>query len=290
MSETYCGKSCSECMQREELSCPGCKEGPGRHFGGDCELAKCCTEKGHEECDTCGFRENCGTLQSRERQPEHRRWRKEAEEYQKEALARRAPVLGKWLWLLFWLIVPEALAGIMGSEYVMKGAPGVYMAGQLLNVVCSAVYGAILFKLSAEEERYRTAGICALISAAVSAVIAVLFGAAQAPTWSLLITLPGAVLSFVGEYHEYYGHADVLAGAQTELSERWLTLWKWYAGCMIGMIGSMLLVLISPILAVIVLLGVTVGSFVVSITKLVYLYRTAKVFRDYPVRSVSQAG
>ena len=48
MAETYCGKSCAECTKKEQLNCSGCKAGPGRQFGGDCELAKCVRDKGHE--------------------------------------------------------------------------------------------------------------------------------------------------------------------------------------------------------------------------------------------------
>ena len=50
MAETYCGKSCEECTKKEQLDCSGCKTGPGRQFGGDCELAKCVRDKGHETC------------------------------------------------------------------------------------------------------------------------------------------------------------------------------------------------------------------------------------------------
>lgn len=28
MAETYCGKTCAECTQKEILNCPGCKAGP----------------------------------------------------------------------------------------------------------------------------------------------------------------------------------------------------------------------------------------------------------------------
>lgn len=69
MAETYCGKSCLECGQKDVLNCPGCKAGPGKQYGGDCELAKCCRSKGHQECSTCGFNGNCGTLRSKDRMP-----------------------------------------------------------------------------------------------------------------------------------------------------------------------------------------------------------------------------
>ena len=37
-----------------------------------------------------------------------------------------------------------------------------------------------------------------------------------------------------------------------------------------------------PILGLLVVLGSAIGMIVVSILKLVYLYRTAKLFREYP--------
>lgn len=44
-----------------------------------------------------------------------------------------------------------------------------------------------------------------------------------------------------------------------------------------------LLMLIIPILGLLVALVTAIGTIVVSILKLVYLYRTAKVFREYRV-------
>ena len=72
MAETYCGKSCIECAKKEILNCPGCKAGPGRRFGGDCRLAQCTREKGHEACETCGFRGECSNLKRREEMPDLR--------------------------------------------------------------------------------------------------------------------------------------------------------------------------------------------------------------------------
>ena len=60
-------------------------------------------------------------------------------------------------------------------------------------------------------------------------------------------------------------------------------LWKWYIGMTLGLLGSILLMLIIPILGLLVALVTAIGTIVVSILKLVYLYRTAKVFREYRV-------
>ena len=288
MAETYCGKTCAECTKREELNCQGCKAGPGRQFGGDCELAKCVRDKGHETCDTCGFKGNCGTLRSRESMPDYRIRKIEAEAMRKAAIAKRAPVLGKWLWFIFWLIIPSSIGSIMSHETTAKILPGLVMPGQIINAICSLTYGAILLKLGSEEDRYRTAGICALIAGGVSAVVAIITVAAEEATWTLLFTLPAAVVAMVGEYNEYMAHSAVLSGVDNELSEKWEVLWKWYIGLFLGMIGCILLMLIAPVLGAIVILGCAIGTVVVGILKLVYLYRTAKIFREYPVTQYTE--
>lgn len=283
MAETYCGKNCAECSKREELNCQGCKAGPGRQFGGDCELAKCVRDKGHETCETCGFKGNCGTLRSRESMPDYRIRKIESEKMRKAAIAKRAPVLGKWLWIIFWLVIPSSIGSIMSHETTAKILPGLFMPRQIINAICSLIYGAILLKLGSEEDRYRTAGICALIAGASSALAAMINGGSDGATWILIFTLPAAIVAIVGEYNEYMAHSAVLSGVDNELSEKWEVLWKWYIGLFAGIFGSILLMLIIPVLGAIAVIGTTIGTVVVSILKLVYLYRTAKIFREYPV-------
>ena len=283
MAETYCGKSCEECTKKEQLNCSGCKTGPGRQFGGDCELAKCVRDKGHETCDTCGFKGNCGTLRSRESMPDYRIKKIEAEAMRKAAIAERAPVLGKWLWIIFWLVIPSSIGSIMSHETTAKILPGLFMPGQIINAICSLIYGAILLKLGSEEDRYRTAGICALIAGVSSALAAMINGGSDGATWILIFTIPAAIVAIVGEYNEYMAHSAVLSGVDNELSEKWEVLWKWYIGLFLGMFGCIIVMLILPILGAIAILGCAIGTVVVSILKLVYLYRTAKIFREYPV-------
>lgn len=283
MAETYCGKICAECAQRESMNCPGCKTGPGRPYGGDCELALCARSKGHETCDSCVFRDTCGPLKGREHMIDYRNRRIEAEKARKAAIAKRAPVLGKWLWVIFWLVIPSAIAGVMTNESVVKLDPALYMPGQILNAVVAAVYGVSLLKLGAVEDRYRTAGICTLVAGGISTLISLITGTAQPPVATLLLSVPAAVVSFVGVYNEYMAHSTVLVGVDNELSEKWEKLWKWYIGLFCAMMGSLLVLLIIPILGALVILAAAIGVIVVSVLNLVYLYRTAKIFRQYPV-------
>ena len=284
MAETYCGKNCLECTQREALTCKGCKSGPGRKFGGDCELAQCVMEKGHETCDTCNFNTTCNRLGKCETVPEARLRRMEAEAARKAEMAKQAPLLGKWLWIIFWMIIPNSIASVLTNQTVVVYVPSLNFPGQIITAVCSAVYGIFLLKLASTDDRYKKAGMFILIAGGVSAVDAIVtgaVGAVQAPAWTLLLTIPAAIIALIGEYDEYMGHSAVLDGVDNELSEKWATLWKWYIGMFLGMFGCILVMLIIPILGVLALLCATIGLVVIGIKKLVYLYRTAKIFKDY---------
>lgn len=285
MAETYCGKSCVECPQKELLNCPGCKQGPGRRFNGDCELAICVMDKGHETCGTCSFMSTCVKQRNCAGMPEERIRRREAEAARKAEMAGHAPVLGKWLWVLFWLIIPSSVASIMSNQTLVQYVPGLYLPGQILNAICSVAYGIFLLKLAPIENTYKKAGICVLITGAVSGVIAIVTGAAgltQVPTWTLLLSIPAIIVALVGEYYSFCAHADVLDGIDQELSEKWRKLWKWYIGVFLGLFGGIVIMLILPIIGVLALLAAAIGIVVVGIQKLVYLYRTAKIFREYP--------
>lgn len=280
MSDTYCGKSCESCMHKESLNCSGCKDGPGKSMYGGCELAKCCKEKGHKTCDTCSYNLNCGTLRRRESIPKERLREIEAEAERRAEIAQKAPFLGKWLWLLFLLVIPSVLASFMTNDNIVSWIPALFLPGQILNILSTVAYGLILLKLSTENEHYKTAGFCGLAAAAVSAVVALISGGGEA-TWTFMLTLPAAVVGLVGEYHEYMGHSEILNGVDFAMSEKWGNLWKWYIGSFVAMFTSVVVVIIAQILGLLVMLAATITLLVVSLLKLVYLYQTAKLFRAY---------
>lgn len=281
MAETYCGKDCTACTYKEPMNCPGCLAGPGRPGSGDCDLARCCRAKGHQACVTCSYNVHCGTLRDKHRMPEYRQKKIEAERKRQASIAKRAPFLGKWLWLLFWLFIPSEVAGFFNG--VSNTLPAMYLPGLILKTVCAAAYGCILLRLSTEEDRYRTAGICTLVASAAGVLNAFVPAGAESIGWLLLISVPAAVVSLVGEYNAFNAHATVLTGVNNILAQKWMTLWKWYIGMFGAMVGSLVVMFISPVLGLLVILAAAIGILVVSILKLVYLYQTAKAFREFRV-------
>jgi len=160
--------------------------------------------------------------------------------------------------------------------------PVLRIVGLVLRAVCSVAVGVIFLRLTSEEEHYRSAGICALVAGVASILVACFSGGAKAPTWTLAISIPSAIVGMVGEYHEFTAHSVVLTGLDNRLSQQWSSLWKWYIGTYCALIGSVLLIIISPILGLLVSIVAAIGLVIVSLLKLGYLYQTASAFRSYP--------
>lgn len=127
MAGPYCGKGCESCALREQLSCSGCRSGPGRTWGTECKLARCCQQKGHESCQTCSFAAGCRLFSGRNEQPQYRLQERERSAQRQQEAAQKAEVLGKWLWILFWLmIVVQPVVGLMSDETVVGWFPQLY--------------------------------------------------------------------------------------------------------------------------------------------------------------------
>lgn len=278
--EGFCGKNCETCTWRERLACPGCQEGPGRPFSGDCGIAACCREKGHAACGTCAHLAGCPKRMGRDRAPGERQLRAETEVQRRREQDRRAPVLGKWLWLLFWLVIPSVLGNLMSNETVTEVLPGLRAPGEVLNLLCMLAYGFILWQLRQLEDGYRTAAVCCAVSAVAGTLLECLRGTVEDGIVLLLI-LPVLGVKLYGTYREYTAHAAMLDGADDGLAAKWRLLWKWEIGLLLGMFGCVVLAIFSALLGLLVLLADFIGIIVVSVLRLVYLYRTAKLFRDH---------
>lgn len=280
MAENYCGKSCEMCEQKEALGCTGCMSGPGARFGGDCELARCCREKGHEACSSCLHRGTCGTLMGSRWIPEKRiRDRKYALE-RADTMARRAPVLGKWLWILFWLFIPGAIAGLMTQNTVVELLPAIHLPGQLLNTATAAAYGLVLLRLSSESGQYKTAGILNLVTSGLNLVILFLGGGELDALFAVFLSIPALIVGLIATKMEYEAHSEMLTGVNQELADKWRFLWKLHYWALIALVAAILVLLIIPIVGVLGALAASVAAIAESILRLVYLYKTAKFFRE----------
>ena len=196
-----------------------------------------------------------------------------------------AAVLAGRLWPLFWLIVPGTIAGFLSDEALSAHWPDLASLGEILGILCSVVYGLLLLSLAKVNGGYRAAGACTLFVVAAGVIVQVLTGSGDPHnverSIALILTFLSGVAALVGEYTECTSHAEVLEPVDIALSQRWRRLWKWYIGAYLALFAGIFVTLLSAWLGLLVMTAATVGSLVVAILKLVYLWRTARTFREY---------
>ena len=277
MAQTYCGKDCTACEYRESMGCYGCKAGPGRLIYGDCEIAKCCRAKGHADCSTCVQKDYCGQLKSCHRMPEYRRKKQETEERLRATLLRRAPFFAKWLAVLFWLFIPTNIVSLLNNDFSLQLFPGLLIPSIVLGFLCAVARAVVLLILSKEDHHYGTAGIIGILAGIVEVCTALI----DSDVALILLLLLAAALTIVGLYQEYQGHIHALYVINDILSQKWADLLRWELICLALTMGGALCASLIPLLPLLALLVGLIGSIVVGIMRLIYLYQSAKAFREY---------
>ena len=273
MSNTYCGRDCLSCTEKETMGCPGCRIGPGRMGDGECELAKCCRNKGHRTCETCVSNRRCGMYLNRAKAPQERQRRLQIEEERNREIAERTSYMKRWLKLLFWLFLPSLIGSIFTYDTIRDLIPAMYIPGLILNYGSTIAYGVALVLMGKSESLYSKAGLLHLLASVIS--IATSFIIANEAI-ALLLKLPTAILGILATYNEYQAHSDFLEELDESLSGNWSMLWKAYIITTCMAVGGAFLVVISPALAVIVVLLGAVGLVIVGILHQVLLYNSAK--------------
>ena len=271
MNEMYCGKNCEFCLEREQTGCGGCRS--QRQL---CTIAQCCTEKGHESCGTCGFRDNCRKLLAKDSMPSYVRRQldfqqlaRDREAAREAEAARRAPVMAKWLWLMLWMNVPSLILSLLGE------IEGMATLSEIGGAVCSLIVCWMLLQLKAVNVDYGKAAVLTAIGVVLNLAVSFITSSG----WQLLVLLPAGVVSLIGSYTEYQTHGDVVGAVDAALGERWRKLWKWQLISIGCMLGGVVFMLIIPVLGALVVLAGSLAAAVVSIMTIVNLYRSAQVFR-----------
>jgi hypothetical protein len=275
MEETFCGKSCSECGYKAKLSCPGCHSGPGAS-GGDCAIAKCCRKNGLTTCDGCIWHGECSVLSKKGAAPQERieRKKKETAESRKQ---RTYEVLAQWLPVLFWLVIGSTVVGVLAIEEVMELIPSVRWPVLGVLTVADVAYALILLRLAEANDRYLYAGVGGLLSAVLGLIGEIFVGAG----WLWIITAVEVIPAFIKEFQEHLAHADVVEPLDRDLAEKWRRLWLWRFGLLMTPVFCLVLAFILPGLATLLTLAAVVGSLIVSLIKIGYIYKTSAAFREH---------
>lgn len=284
MNQTFCGKSCETCGDKEKLQCSGCMTA---HQPNDsCPIARCCTEKQRSGCEGCQEIEGCAHYAGRERaaaerqlELEHQKYLEQRKQDRLSEKKGRVRSLSKWLMVLFVLYLCNVVVNIVFYPFTMENAPTMYFIGLGINTIIVLIAGYAYNRLGDENKKYENiAWVC---WASAFGGVVVLLGAIYAPylvaLWGLIGLVLG-VLSLLAVFWEMRAHSEVLEGIDNRMAEKWDTLRKWTFGLMIASIVTVLLAFIS-VLGAILLLASLVGELVVEIMALIYRYQTAKIFK-----------
>lgn len=288
MAETYCGKNCSECAEYQNSLCPGCRQGPGSWLGNDCDIAQCARDKGCATCLGCDSEKTCILYAGASVMPERRKQRAAAKEAG-QALRRQHKNVGKWLWIYFWMFIPSLIAAFMSYNIFVRTLFALRLPGEILCILIGIVQCVLLFLLSKEEKNYGYAA-WAMVPVIVISVPDVIYHAGYFKTSPSLthilaiMSLLAAASTAVMSYFECKANRNVLTDVDARLSEKWRKLWGQYRIAWILLFASGALVLIRitavKVLGGMVLVAANIGLIVVGIQRLIYLYKTAELFRE----------
>lgn len=267
MAESYCMKSCAECGQ-----CAGCRGGA---FASRCEIAKCCREKNHENCESCTRMTVCITRKGRDNMPArvYEQDRREAERL--VSLRANAGVMAKWTKVIFWFTIASLAVSFLGflEEAIPAISWGILAARTALALVVAFGY----WQMQGICGGFRTYAVLSLISNGIT------LAAYMLPEGGVLTVFMFAamVLSVIAFRTEYLAFHDALSGIDEDMSDKWLRQWNLFKISLLLTFGGLLSCVILSVWGLVIpFAGMGILLFVV-IREYVYLYQTAEVCSRY---------
>ena len=314
MGNSYCGKDCDDCLDKEEVGCPGCKNGPGKAPGMLCEIARCCNGRLDEECTACASGASCELLAEREAMMQKWNGNRGREtsgvsvtagtigtassSYEEQRSGRpsdrhNAPLLRTSLLAIFWLFLLAGTGNVLSNENLFGSIPAIIVLGTLINLGASIAQAVLMIRLGQEEHAYKVAGVCMLVAAGLMFVaefvtagfLAVMKFSSLATggvgvVFGILLLLAAVVLEIIGGYQFLVANARVVEQRDGALSDRWYTMSKLYFAVLAGIIVVPILMFLLKLFGIILALLYVVGVLAFGVCEYVFLYQTANRFRE----------
>lgn len=192
-----------------------------------------------------------------------------------EAVVGRAPLMAKWLWVMFWVNIAHIIINFIKIE---SSVVYTTIQGTLANV-CTLVICLSLFKMRGEDKRYSLAALFMLIPVVLDIVFGVLIGYGDSTGMVIFVALVSVILSLLATYNEFHAHSCIVGGLDCDLGHRWQKLWVWQIIGIAGTFVSLLLTALAAGFGAVVMIIVAIYLLVIQIIYLVTLYRSAKAYR-----------
>lgn len=313
MENSYCGKDCEDCLDREAVGCPGCKNGPGKEDGTLCEIARCCSNKYKNFCEACDSSESCVMLSGRETMMQ--KWNENRKRetvdptavpgavgtvnriYSEEPMSRArdnhdAPFVRSHLIAIFWLFLLAGFGNMLSNENIFGSVTVVVGLGSIINFGASIATAILMIRLGREESTFKTAGICDLVATGLMFVAElVLAGALVTMEFSglaaggigailaILMLLAAVVLEIIAGYKFLVACGRIVERRDLALANRWHVMSKLFFWIFGGIIILLILLFIMPGIALILTILFALGVLAFGVCEYVFLYQTANRFR-----------
>lgn len=316
MEYSFCGKDCEDCMERETVGCPGCKNGPGKDDGTLCEIARCCGNKYKSACEACESSASCTMLAGRETMMQ--KWnanktRVPAEPsvaaapmgmmgttgtaYSGEQMNRArdnhdAPFVRSHLLAIFWLFLLAGFGNVLSNENVFGSFSIIIGLGSIINIGASIATAILMIRLGREEDTFKTAGVCDLIAtgllfvaelilagALVAMKVSGLAAGGIGSIFAILMLLAAVVLEIIGGYKFLVACGRIVERRDLALANRWYVMSKLFFWIFGGIIILLILMFIMPGIALILTFLFVLGVLAFGVCEYVFLYQTANRFR-----------
>lgn len=286
MGTSYCGKNCETCTDKEALSCPGCKEGPGRFHSDECGIAACARAKG-SHCMECGALGECSKYRGKNRIAQQRLWNQQSQKSEQQYdnavdayLKPRLPVMETWFRRLFKADLIYVAAAIFSLGFLDDRIP-------VLRWIQTAAFDGALVALGVcylkmadlSRKHYAAAGISALILLAIRCAAFFLEGEDRLVRIAVLIL--GYAVELVQMLCLCRGNASILELVDEDLSRDWKRLSVWYLLVCGLQIVSWFLVSKLLGLALYVDMIAKLPYYGVLVLRVAYLYKSGKACWEY---------
>ena len=224
----------------------------------------------------------CGKLQGAGSMAQYRFNRLQREQQERQEQQHRAIALGKWLPRVFWLLI-AGIAPVTTLVMISQWLPGLKLVTEILILLLAMAEIGIYFLLGKENRRYRVYSLYAFGATVVGFVLYWITGGDN-HGWAALINLAATIAKYVGVFHQYVAHSEVLVSADYALSEKWLKLWRWRLISIAVFAGSRLIMFLFPLLGILLFAAAAVPACAIPVFELIYLYRMGGIFRTYAQR------
>jgi len=187
---------------------------------------------------------------------------------------------GKYFGYIFWLVIPQLIAGILGAT----NSRSVQMAGSVISLLCAIALAWFLWQLQSEDERLRLASILALASSILGFLGVLVSGKGDSGAIiavSFVISIVSCIVSILYAITLYPAFSDIMRAPSPELSAKWLQIKQLYiVGLIVTLVGALLTFVTVVIAAVITMVGAVI-TMIAGIMELIATYRSSKACKEY---------